>query len=65
MPQPKFMPKITKDDFYAGNFPAEVKDQEDGAVIIPAKMAVVTGRITWTVPEISPARTATNSFPMT
>ena len=44
MRQPKFMPEITKDDFYAGNFPAEVKDQEDGAVIIPAK----DGRGHWT-----------------
>lgn len=35
MRQPKFMPKITKDDFYAGNIPAEVRSQEDGAVIIP------------------------------
>ena len=65
MRQSKFMPEITKDDFYAGNFPAEVKNQEDGAVIIPAK----DGRGHWTHYMDGSGNFTSphgnNSFPMT
>lgn len=44
MPQQNFAPKISREDFYAGRFPDQIKDDEDGAVIIPAK----DGRGHWT-----------------
>lgn len=37
MSQPKFAPKISREDFYMGRFPDEVKDDPDGSVIIPTE----------------------------